>query len=221
MNEAILSKIKKLLTLGADNENENEGAAALKKAAKLAGQHGISIANVDIRTNEVTVDNTTIAASNKRNQAWEAQLTGLIAYCFDCKVIYQTSSFTSNWLFFGMTEDLNLALWYFKYLRLRIIRIGKNKFPLVKDQKSYGIGAVTGLRPRLINNFYKEKQKFESTDTKALVVIKKEQIAETVHKAFPRSCPLKLSAPKINRNAYNTGHIDGSSMPLSRGHITA
>lgn len=219
MDQSIIDRIQKLLSLGADNANENEAESALRMAAKLAGKHGIAISDIDIKTQEVNVKDTSLTISSKQNGAWEGNLVSLICHCFDCQVVRDVR--INKWIFFGMKSDLELGLWYFKYLRMRIIRIGKEKYRLVKERKSYGLGVLQGLSVRLIDNFYTEKQKYESVDTKALIVIKKEEVDNAVRNKFPRTSKPRPKNTTIDRGAFKSGKEDGENMPLSRNHITA
>lgn len=223
MDENIKNRIKKLLALGSENENENEARAAMKKAATLAAEHGMSISDIDTETGEVSnVNDTSLQFSHKRNKAWESILASTIARCFDLEVVIQTNKYiSSRWVFFGTPSDLDMGLWYFKYIRLYALRSAKTKFAKIMDQVAYCTGLSTTVTTRISSMFYEEKVKMESVSTKALVVVKKDEIVKKVKERFPhlRTSRTKVSLNQKNKQAYNNGRQDGQSMPLNKGFL--
>ncbi len=221
VNPAIIEKLKKLLTLGFNNQNEHEAAASMRMAAKLAAKHGLSISDIDTETGEVGVNTEKILMSNKQNKAWEGMLLAAMCKCFNTHTILMKSfnNPDGEWKLFGTKSDIEISLWYFKYLRLRIIRQGKQKFKKINERKSYAIGAADTLYTRLIDYFVKSKKEFEDEKTTALIVVKNTAVRDALMKAHPKSKTMKSRKSKLDHTAYTQGAIDGKTMPLSRGHL--
>lgn len=223
MDATIKERIRKLLALGGNNPNENEAKNALNKAAALAAEHGLSIEGIDVETGEVSdVEKTTLTVSHSRNKAWESMLISTISLCFDLEVVYVPFGGNARWYTFGTKSDLDMGLWYFKYCRMHILRSAKQKYSKKRDQVAYGMGASRSLHTRLYEMFYEERKKQESDSTKALVVVKKEEVEKEKNKEFPRTKRMQTRASVNNNNvgAYRQGESDGQKMPLHRGNIT-
>lgn len=224
MDASVKNRIKKLLALGASNDNEAEAKAALNKAAELAAKHGMSIEGINAETGEVSnVNKTTLTVSHKRNKAWESSLVSTIIMCFDLEAVYSSRWDGDRWFIFGTNSDLDIGLHYFKYCRMYILRSAQKKYTRKRDQVAYGMGAASALYTRLYEMFYQEKVKQESANTKALVVVKKEEVKKEKIKAFPNLRPMRTNSNVNNTNygAYNQGKVDGKNMPLNRGAIAA
>lgn len=223
MDVTIKEKVRKLLALGGNNPNENEAKNALNKAAALAAEHGMSIEGIDVETGEVSdVEKATLTVSHSRNKVWESMLISSISLCFDLEVVYVPSGKTARWFTFGTKSDLDMGLWYFKYCRMHILRSAKQKYDKKRDQVAYGMGATRSLHTRLYEMFYEERKKQESDNTKALVIVKKEEVQKEKNKDFPKTKSMNVRSNVNNNNigAYRQGASDGQKMPLHRGHIT-
>jgi len=218
----IVDKIKKLLSLGT-SPNENEAKAALNMAAKLAEEHGLAVSEIDQETGEITdVLFSSTVVPNNRYKVWEGNLAGCISKCFETK-IYRKKCNPANgrvdlaYVFVGTETDTEMANWYFKTIRMKIIRSGKMKFKLVKDQKTYGIGASVAIITRLKECYIKVKEEIQSSDCKALVVCKIESaekaIEEKIGKLSKNRDKFKISG---SSNAYNSGVRDGRTMSIHK-----
>lgn len=208
-NTKLVEKIKKLLSLGT-SPNENEARAALAKAASLASQHGLALNEINQETGEVSdiLFEPSLVATNKHT-AWEGRLITCIADCFDCKVYvsYGTNKRSDiKYVFVGTKTDTELCNWYFRTIRMKIIRNAKNKCRLVKDQKNYSYGAVISITERLRESYIKVKEEMQSEDTKALVVCKKKSAEMEIER--------KVGKLKRNRKVIN---IDNRSSAFSNG----
>lgn len=218
----IVNKIKKLLALGTSS-NENEARAALAMAAKLAKEHGLAVNEIDQETGEILdVLFSSTVVPNNRYKVWEGNLAGCISKCFECK-IYRKKCDPSNgrvdlaYVFVGTETDTEMANWYFRTIRMKIIRSGKMKFKLVKDQKTYGIGASVAIITRLRECYIKVKEEIQSSDCKALVVCKIESAEKAINTKIGR---LSKNHDKFrisgSSESYNTGKRDGESMSIHK-----
>lgn len=219
----IVDKIRKLLSLGANNPEGNEAAAALRKAAELAELYGLALSDVDRETGETVVEETELNCLHDRYSVWMRPLSTFMANIFNCRVIIQTRRFSDPgkfFIFIGTPTDIKLAVWYFKLIRLKIIRQSKAKFHLVADQKTYGYGAICTLQERLETMFVKKQEEIRTSDVRALVVVKNAEVDKAVDIRFPN---LKKTKNKANlsgsSDAFAEGQKDGRTMGLHSGEI--
>ena len=222
IDPAIFKRIQKLMSLGANNDQEHEADAAMKKAAQLAEEHGLALSDIDMKTGKVlSIEQGFIHLVHARHNCWTHSLAVVIGECFDCKPIIQ-GNFNKNgrMIFIGTPTDIEIAMWYYKLIRLKTIRGASEKFELVKDQKMYGIGMLSSMRTRLKEMFKKEQEQIRTPTTTALVVVKIEEVKEEVARLFPKLGKAK-STFKMNgsHNAFQSGFQDGSNMTLHRGNI--
>jgi hypothetical protein len=219
VDEAVLNKIKKLLALagenGFTNDNENEANAAFKKAAALMEKHGLAIADVNSETGEVTdIQNVVIRQGQGKYKVWANQLAAILAKCFDCKVILIGAD---NQAFIGTKSDVGLCIWYYNFLKIRIARGASTKFHYVKDQKTYGLGCVSALRQRLYDMYLKAQEEVRSEQTKALVVVKNQEVEKRYNELYPNA--RKTQARKFSMgssSAFHAGLRDGSKMTINQ-----
>ncbi len=219
IDERIVEKIRKLLSLGANNPESNEAEAALRKAAKMAEEYGLSLADVDKESGETKIEKITLATVQmKRYGVWMNPLAAFISNLFDCKCVITNKG--ENYTFVGTPTDIQLTSWYFKLIRLKTIRQGKAKFNLVKDQKIYGVGVYNTISKRLEEMFKRTREEVRTSDTKALVIVKNDAIAKRFKELFPRTTAQKNNA-KLNGSweAYEAGRKDGERMGIHAGEV--
>jgi hypothetical protein len=216
----IKKRIQKLLALGSNNENPNEADNALRKAAKLAEQYGLAISDMDPITGEVKNVNTERIKVHNKSQNWVIILGSIIAETFECELITSTNSYKEkNLVFLGTPSDIELAIWYFKLIKIKTMRQAE-QFNKAADQKTYATGVVIALKNRLHEMFVMPRLSERSKDVKALVVQKDTAIKEEMHKQFPK---LRNSRQKVDKltshSAYSKGQQDGKTMALHRGEL--
>lgn len=219
VDEKILNRIKKLLALagenGFTNDNKNEANAAFKKAAALMEKHGLAIADVNAETGEVSdIMNVKIRQGQGKYKIWANQLAAILAKCFDCKVILVGPE---NQAFIGTKSDVELCIWYYNFLKIRIARGASKKFHYVRDQKTYGLGCVSALRDRLYNMYLTAQEEVRSEQTKALVVVKNKEVEKAYKKFYPDA--KEGRAQKFNfgsMSAFHAGIKDGKSMAINQ-----
>jgi len=222
IDPAILERIQKLMSLGANNDQVHEADAAMRKAAQLAEEHGLALSDIDMKTGKVlSMGQGFVQLVHARHNCWTNSLAVVIGECFDCKPIIQ-GNFNRNghMIFIGTPTDIDLAMWYYKLIRLKTIRGASEKFELVKDQKMYGLGVLSIMRTRLKDIFKKEQEKIRTPTTTALVVVKIEEVKEEVARLFPKLGKANSSF-KMNgsHEAFHSGKKDGAAMTLHRGNI--
>ena len=84
----------------------------------------------------------------------------------------------------------------------------------------YGMGILDTMRVRLKEMFVKEQAKVRSSETTALVLVKKDAVNAEVKRQFPHIRSVSTPAP-VNGDlkAYAEGRKDGGNMTLHRGSI--
>ena len=214
MDKKLLRKIQKLLALGAGDGPEAE--SAMKKAGELMAANNIGLE--DITDGEIKDDGIleeAIKLNAKNIMVWEVGLSHAICSAFGCKQLKRTDSRGSDRLFIGTKSDLQLATWFYKYLRIKIARESEVKFRLVKDQKTFGYGAVETLKDRLLEMFI-AKETAMNDNTKALVVAKDAAVGRFIRENYNvrrrKSQPLNIS----NEAALFAGLEAGRKMSINR-----
>jgi hypothetical protein len=220
MDVKILEKIQKLLALAADNPDGHESKLAAERAADLMAKYDVGIEDIDSHTGKMkqgAVVQETVDVIANFHQIWESSLGNLLCDCFDCKRFIQTvDSKVISRSFLGAKSDVKLAVWFYKYLRLRIAKEAEKKYKTQRDQKSFGIGAVQGLAPRL-TEMYKRKVDATPVDSRALVLTKQLAVQERydeIAKTFTRK-NRTYSANNIT-GAYHHGVEAGKTMSINQ-----
>ncbi len=215
----ILERIKKLMNLGANNPEEKEAASALKKAAQLAEEFGLSISDIDSSTGKVSnVERAIVAMMSKSHNSWSLPLASFVAKCFDSQVIM--SSYNQTLHFIGTPTDVEMTLWFYKMIRIKTVMQAKKQYKKISDQKEYGLGVFVAVAKRMEEMYLKPREEARSQNTRDLVVVKKDEVDKKVKELFPRLQTKKVSQPSIrNGAAYANGQKDGEKMSLHTGEI--
>ena len=176
--EEIISKIMKLMELGNEEKNSNphEREAATRMAAKMMAEYSIDFA--DLRSGKPKEDvfvTITVDGTSDRKVDFESALAYYIAVAFDCQMINTYRNGPWQIAFVGTKNDLEIAVFFFKYLRRTLFAMAKLKYP--KDvrgaRRNYAYGLTKTIGERL-EELYKKREEFIPSDCRALVVVKKE-----------------------------------------------
>jgi len=223
-NQVVLDKIKKLMSLGGNNPNKTEAAAALKKAATIAEKYGLSISDIDPETKKVDMKEGTLKFTNKKDLLWMGVLTKAMKQCFECEVIYLSvfnfdlQQRIYDLRFIGMKTDVDMAVWYMKHLQIQIKRGSEKKYKASLSNKklSYCLGAATVIASRLSDIFVKTKEDSRTDTTSALVVIKKDAVSLEFKQRYPKYRTEKIKGSSVNSEAYAQGKMDGKKMNITK-----
>jgi hypothetical protein len=224
IDDKVIEKIRKLLALagenGFKNDNENESRLAFRKAAELMEAHGLAIADINTKTGEVSnIQNFTLRQGLEKYRVWANSLIACLAKCFDCRVVLLQSSRThedDQQVVIGVKSDVDMVIWYYNFLKIRIARGASTKFRLQADQKEYGKGAVAALRVRLEEMFVKVRQEIRTAETTALVVVKNREVEKKFQEMFPKTTPVRHKPVNGSRAAYMQGIVDGQRMGINQ-----
>jgi hypothetical protein len=212
----MIERIMKLLALGDENKNDNphERENAQRLAAKLMAEFSLSF--VDLKTNSKKEDlfaRFDVEGAEGVKVNWEFSLAGSVAKVLDCKVI---GSQSQSWklCFMGTKTDLEVSIFFFKYLRRTVGVMSERRYPQIRERNNYAFGMVMTLKDRLEELFAK-REEFIPSDCKDLMVVKNDDLQKYVKQEFPR---IKHSHFNIGKDAhsYNRGREDGKKVNLSR-----
>ena len=207
-NSAVIDKIKKLLSLGENNPNENEAQAAILKAHELMAKHGIDAVNIS----DQDISYSTESCQHKGDRKFRRNLASIIAPNFRCHYYLSGGIVT----FFGRTNDARIAKEVFEYayafaykesnrLYAEYRKRGLNAHGIVN---SYAIGFVRGLMEKL------------GAQSTALMVITPPDVHseyEDVKKKLGlRTSRSRLATSRGNRLVYDRGLADGRAVMNGR-----
>lgn len=214
VNEKIIERVKKLLSL-ANSNNVNESESAMLKAQELMAKYKLSIKDIDVKEkNNEVVDIISDFEYTIRSQ-WKGTVALVIGENFGChvyaNVVYKNGR--KNRLkvcFIGEEENVEIVKIVYEYaLKVCDERISK----IQKDYKkkglsttgipqSYGIGFATGLKAK-----YSEQLK--ANQDWGLVVVKSKDVIEyTKNKKLSKS----NARTRYRENEhYSSGYTDGKN----------
>lgn len=240
----IISKIMKLMELGnaEKNSDTHEQQAAMNMAAKLMAEYSIDFAHLrNVNKDTDSFVQITVDGSDTKKVDFEATLAYQIAKAFDCKVINTTCNVLfggsvpyGSWqmCFVGTKNDLEIAVFFFKYLRRTVYSLanrnvtkdnvrptyagnGKRKVDLKNAKRNYCFGLVTTIGERL-TDLYQKREQYIPSDCKELMVVKKDGLDKAFKEMFPHMKMRRTSGFKGDTGAYHKGKSDGMNVNLSR-----
>ena len=208
----VMEKIKKLLSLGENNPNENEAQSAILKAHELMAEHGIHSVST-----EENITYTKEFCIHKGNRKFRRNLASIIAPNFRCK------NYTSNGriAFFGRSTDAGIAKEVFEYAYSFAYKESNRLYNEARKQgrasdgivNSYAIGFIRGL-----------KEKLDAQSTALMVITPpdvKKEFDDYGKQIGMRTSRCNLTTSKINNSAYNSGLSDGRTVMNGRRLETA
>lgn len=204
--------LQKLLALSA-SPNAAEAKAAVDKASALMKKYNIRTIDVDTETNEVGVSIAVVPGYTARHQTWESKLAAVLADVFDGEALVQRETGSWNMIFVLSESECVIAVDLFRLLRRTISKMGKeyartHEGHAVSLQKSYNFGMIETIYGRL-SLMYKD-----APDTRALVLVKKDAIANRIASEFGKVGSLRTSIK--DSRAYARGVQDGKSVSLNK-----
>jgi len=219
--DKIIDKIQKLIALSA-SPVEAEAKLAMDKAGELMAKYEISIAEIREASGKSInseIESITIDGIGETRRTWEDLLGLAISNAFDSQIIMTSryEGYTKQWqiCFIGHKNDVELCVYFHKFLRRHTWGMARTTFSKKKDQDSYCYGIVDTLKERLEEMYKKKQQMMDSTCT-ALVVTKKGAVDLKMNQMFPNLRLKNLNAHAKNWNAYQKGTKDGHDINISR-----
>jgi hypothetical protein len=216
--QKMIDKILKLLELGSEkNPNEHERNLAADTAAKLMAKYSIEF--IDLKNGkpkEEIFGNEYVKGMSAKYFTWEGDLATYIIGAFDGKIVFR-NYLDGTWsaCFIGTKSDVEIATFFFKYLRRTVGKAADGYSRLKKERETFATGMVMQIGKRL-NDLYKKREEFIPSDCKDLVVIKKEGVTDYMKKLFPHVRTGKANRPSGSREAWAKGAQAGQKVNLSR-----
>ena len=219
VSDKILQRIKKLMALGLGDPDSPEAKSAMDKVAELMQEHGVAEIDLEdnghIKTSSLIEE--IVECYSKSTDKWERVLGTQIAKAFDCKMLTLNSGkyFPNSRTFLGAKSDVKLSIYFYKFIRMQIMRGAESQFDLIRDQKSYGFGCVSKVVERL-KDMYAKREEVMTEESQALIVVKKDDVVNFYKEKYPHTT--KGGSYKItgSADAYSKGQADGNKIQMSR-----
>jgi len=228
MNDALISKLKKLLALAGNNSSQQEAEAAMSKAQALAIENGIDLALIGSNEQEDSVVREDVEFG-KRLPTVNNYVTNVLTKFFNVRIITSGSRYGGRKLIFvGKQSDINTAKYVYGWLSDTMVRCWhnyyKNNDVQLSHKQSYLFGFYNGLVNKLdLNKCRIEKEKLKTDDDKnkyAVATVNLEKkIQSFIDDEFPK---LRTSASKritMDSNSYHRGLNDGINCNIAKGGI--
>ncbi len=214
---AAMQKIMKLLELGKEGNGAYtpEQEAANTMAAKLMAKWAVDFTDLrSINPKSTIFEHHKVDPMDVVYCGWEAVLANCIAKAFDCRVV---SCRHPVWTldFLGTKSDLEIAIFFYRHMRRTVCRKSETEFKRKADQETYAYGMVNTISDRLID-LYKRREEVMESDSRALVVVKMDDLNKFVHNQFPSLTKPRATRLKGSQEAYSKGLADGHKVGLNR-----
>ena len=170
-NQAIITRLQKLLALANSNANEHEAEVAMSKAQALMAEHNLSLAQIEQDTG-ATAKREKTEISSKALYEYQRQLMATVAHVNMCLCWVQYTKVRNSagvyrkvpsYVIVGREANVTTARHMFDYLNAtmeRLVPIASNKDRLSKSAISWKEGCAARLRGRL----YARKRELEAED---------------------------------------------------------
>jgi len=133
------------MALGA-SPSEAEAASALEKARMLLARHGLSMADVDTKSPEVTEN---VLLEKKRLRVWESHLIAVVTQATFTQAIHVSGAQNARVLIIGREVNAVSAANLFEYLHLVVLKLGRAHSGEVAHLESFKVGVVQRIGERL------------------------------------------------------------------------
>ncbi len=203
----IMDKIRKLLSLGENNKNENEAQAAILKAQELMAEHGINT----VATEDQNISYAKEFCEHRGNREFRKMLSSVIAVNFRCKNYYHGGQV----VFFGRSSDAKIAREVFEYAYSFAYKESNRVMAQTRRDGFRGDGVINSYAAGFILGL-KEKLGEQST---ALMIVTppdvKDKYAEMSKGWKQDNSSFKLASGG-NYKAFNQGLNDGRTVMNGR-----
>lgn len=232
-NDNILSKIEKLLALGAST-SEHEAALAIGKAQELMQRHQISqeqLKGFKDRSARGPVVMINVPFHGKTRQGWEISLASGMARSFSSSHVYN-----SQHVFIGRENDLKIVEYLFVTIKTLLLKmaeehtrdwvqkktaewgISPRKLSGPNHPKTYRTGWINGCVGVILYRLNEQYQIFaQSDEANAMVKVDLADVNAFKKKAFPTLDIVNSDTAILNYDGFKAGALQGSKIPLTKG----
>ncbi len=226
MDKKLIEKVRKLLALSADAENQGslaEAANAAQKAQDLLMKHNLSMEEVNKDPNQITIDQTMVEIVkqgwNHRHGKWLYSLYNAAAKANLCETFISTQKGFERVYIVGEEHNREIAQYLAEQLTIRIYKMESYSWRVYQGREKRGtfrrgylLGATLAVRDRLLESFKKAAEATEQT--RALVHTKDALITEYL-------AGLGLKTAKRSKvsgmDGFRNGHKDGKDISIHKG----
>lgn len=211
MEQNIISKIEKLLSLAGNNPSEAEAQAAMLKAQQLMAEHNISMESIqeqDPSQKEIVQE----WVKGGQSCQWMRGLAQVIANNFRCTFLVGRGY---GLVFVGVKEDVGICIQVFNFASHTLDR---NMMKLRRQYRKQGQD-TSGISGDYSSGFIKGlKDKFQEQVEKkgwGLVLVKDKAVTEYVEQIKDKKGPAKPGKALTksgNSELFNKGYKDGKSL---------
>lgn len=231
MNDALISKLKKLLALAGNNPSIEEAQSALAKAQAVALENGIDLAMIGEGQNES--ENEIVCDSmefGKRLPTVNTYVSNILVAFFNVKIILSGNRNNGRKLIFvGKRDDIHTAKYVYTWLAETMVRCWHSYYSnthgvKLEFKQSYLFGFYNGLESKLMANkraVENDKLKTDADKSKyAVAVVNVEKkIKDFIEKQFENLRKTPEREIKVDTDPYSKGVIDGNNCNIAKGGL--
>jgi hypothetical protein len=223
VDQSILDKLQKILSLAARGGTEAEAQAAMAAAQRLAIQHNIDLAQVGERNvgpRKMETDRAGLKMHNKY-KPYSQPIAWTLQACFDVSFIWVGGT---NPCVVGEKTDVQMACYCWAWLNEMLPRLFRTYcedrgMPLLTGipRVSYYEGVCQGISE---NNRRQREEVRKTADAQsfALVLVKKEELVQArVELEFPKLRQARAVHRTIDNSVWSAGHAEGRKIKLNGG----
>jgi hypothetical protein len=230
MNDALISKLKKLLALAGNNPSQQEAEAALSKAQALAIENGIDLALIGSNEDEEAIVRENMEFG-QRLPTVNVYVTNVLNKFFNVRIITSGGRYGGRKLIFiGKQSDINTAKYVYTWLSETMVRCWHNYYKAnsytvnIKHKQSYLFGFYNGLISKLESNkksVESDKLKTEEQKNKySVAVVNLEKKIQTfIDNEFTNLRSGVTKRISMNKDSYSRGLTDGINCNIAKGGI--
>lgn len=211
MNNKILDKIKKLLSL-ATSSNEHEAQAASAMATELLTKHNLDMQAINFSENEYSEESVFHGGRRKVEHKF---LCSILSDYFNVQVVTDMTGIGSNIKIVGDKVNLDVALFTFTFLDSAFKRLfnqyRKETGAPAKARQSYYYGLYTGFCTQM------EEAKKKAETERGLMVIQDPGLVKYYNDLHPRTRKTTSSCRTGDKGAQEAGTEAGRNLRVSRG----
>lgn len=209
MNEAILSKIQKLLSL-ATSPNEHEAKLAAEKANEMLIRHNIKMQDIQQYESKYIRHDLAIQAKSETENKW---VLSILKKHFFVEPVYSRDRRTKQTTIYLLGEETNIqvASYVYEYLMRQFYDLWREyKFQHdapTNQKQSYYMGLYTGLNEQL-------SSRLEKVQTETGLILRRDPKLDEMVKDFKKS---SFNVNASDQKAIDQGYEAGKSIQIKRG----
>ena len=210
----LIRKLKGILSRALNNPESEEAKTAMQIAGQFMAKYGLSMEDAGHREAKFTEN--LVDTYIPENDKWEGVLLGGICEVFHCDLIKFTGAAMGKRIcrsVMGKPHEVELTIWYFKFLRLRIGRAAEMAYPRSPRNRTgfaYGVAIIVFNRLR---EMYKARKEAMGPETKALVALEGAELKQWRDERYPKIT--KSTLRESGSTAYAHGLLHGKNMSLN------